>query len=315
MGITLIIGNKAVHGASLKIAAIAPGWSVPEETVVAVSQWATSCGFAITPYLQALEPSIAHPEVSAQGARRCFLDACSDPQISVIWALRGGYGSAFLANEIANMAILKQSKHIVGCSDVTAILLALSQKYNWQCIHAPVASQIVSGGLDSASITAFKNMLGAISHRDGIDLLLPGLESIGEVRNDRISGVVTGGNLSVIVSSIGTQWQIECKGKVVLFEDVDEPMYRIDRMMTQLWQSGVLSEARAIIFGSFHKACEDAKEIRPLLYGLQQSLGCPVFHNGPFGHADRNLPFILNAEGMLAYTGGSWTMAQQLSIG
>lgn len=125
------------------------------------------------------------------------------------------------------------------------------------------------------------------------------------LRNGKAEGPLVGGNLSIVVSLIGTPYDVDTRGKIVFLEEVGEEPYRVDRMLTQMLQSGKLSDAAGIALGVFNN-CEANKSkpefensfsLSEVLYDRLFNLGIPVIYGLSFGHIVNKftLPFGINA--------------------
>ncbi len=259
-----------------------------------VVEWCSSVGIKLD--------SMYNPSYSVNAAiddlqklKDNFITAFSSPSTNILWALRGGYGSAFLADEISeNLYRNLKHKILIGCSDITALFLALTKSYGYKCIHAPVAIQVLDNLANTEYWLELLQLFQAVQNKSSCRFFMPDLKAIYTTIPRTIDAVTIGGNLTVITSSIGTKWQIDCADKILMLEDVDEPLYKIDRMLTQLLQSGILSSAKAIVCGSFNNADEDYFTPVELLEGLQAKLGIPVFYNAKFGHGKENSVFAIN---------------------
>lgn len=174
----------------------------------------------------------------------------ADKSIAGIFAIRGGYGSVRLLDKLDYKMIKKNPKIFSGYSDVTAIHNMLNQKCNFITFHAPMPATEICKGLDAYTLEYFKNNIFK-SEPLGI------LKNIETVKMETLcegiaNGRLTGGNLSLICSTIGTEYEIDTKGKILFLEDVDEYLYKIDRMILQLKQSNKFKEANGIILGSWN---------------------------------------------------------------
>jgi muramoyltetrapeptide carboxypeptidase len=119
------------------------------------------------------------------------------------------------------------------------------------------------------------------------------------------TGRLTGGNLALVASLVGTPWALQGDGKLIILEDVDEAPYRIDRMLIQLRQAGTFDGCRGIVFGS-SPTCETVKDSRPsltlfdVLDELLGDLGIPVVYGWPIGHTDHQWTLPLGAMATLS---------------
>lgn len=229
-----------------------------------------------------------------------LINAAADKNTFALMALKGGYSSGKVANQLMALdSFPAQSKFIVGFSDLTALFLALNQKHNWLCIHGLMLTSLANNKLNPRNIEQTLAILeGHIN-----SLTIPDLRLLNDFEvKGNIKGNLIGGNLSVIQSSIGTSWQIDCKDKILFLEDVGEPAYKVDRMLTQLQQAHILDNVKAVVVGDFYKLDEEDGARELLDYTLQQfannmsKLNCPVFKSNAFGHYHENTPLVIGAD-------------------
>lgn len=219
--------------------------------------------------------------------------------VKCIICLRGGYGATRLLKHINYDVIMKNPKLFIGFSDITALHIVLNQRCNLITLHGPMAAGI-GNNLDEISrrwlwYAMTKPIpLGKIKNppETKIECLVK-----GEAR-----GAIIGGNLTMLVSTLGTPYEIDTKGKLLLLEEIGEEPYRIDRMLVQLLQAGKLKEASGFIIGDF-KDCI-AEEGKTSL-GLQNifreiiiPLKKPTISNLKIGHCRPNITVPM---GVIAY--------------
>lgn len=221
-----------------------------------------------------------------------------DEQIRAIIALRGGYGAMRILDSIDYDALVRDPKIVVGFSDVTAILNAITVRTGLVTFHGPVAghgiyTEAVLAGLRRALMQT--EPIGAIASNAG-PAMFPS--------NRSASGVIYGGNLSIIASLCGTDYQIPAKKTILLLEDVNEAPYRIDRMLTQLRLSGLLETVSAVGLGQFVHCVVNADVDDLPSFTIEQTiqdrlgdLKCPIVAGLPFGHiaTQTTLPIGINA--------------------
>jgi len=223
--------------------------------------------------------------VAGNAALRATLlhEAWSDPGVRAIVAVRGGYGSAQLLPHLQADLLYEARKVFVGYSDLT-VLLWLHLQCGVACFHGPMIEGRFARGASGYDRESFLN---AVSGDMAVgELSPPGLEVLwpGEAR-----GQLVGGTLTQLLSLSGTPWAFTPPPGCILFlEDTAERPYRVDRMLTQLRQSGVLGAAAAIVFGAF-PACDEPGgtiDVRGVLRSLTRDLGVPVLFGFPSGHTD-----------------------------
>lgn len=205
-------------------------------------------------------------------------------------AARGGYGAGRLLGHLPWQRLAEKGVRIVGFSDLTAILNPLAVAGGTPQVHGPM----VAAGL-------------ARPHNARRLLSLLRGELVGEplfrfskgsiVRPGTVEGPALGGNLTVLSTLIGTPWEPDFEGSVVFLEEVGEPLYRLDRMLTHLRGSGRFRKVKALIGGSL-RGCrptsERSQRWRQLLLEAAPP-GAPVVVDLPFGHGAANLAFPLGA--------------------
>jgi len=204
-----------------------------------------------------------------------ILDAFADPEIKGIFALRGGYGAQRLLPLLDYNIIGKHPKIFAGYSDITALHTVFNQRCGFVTYHAPMAgTDLHKPAVDNYTRDSFRGHMieGHTPPKLSYTILVPG----------SATGTLTGGNLSLLVSSLGTPYEINTCGKILFIEEIDEAPYRIDRMLLQLKQAGKLTDCRAILLGSFLP--ETIKTISQAIEEILIPLDKPVGINLPCGH-------------------------------
>lgn len=257
-----------------------------------------------------------HPYLSASDEDRAaeIMNAFSDPEIKGIFCLRGGYGAARLMRLLDFDVIRRNAKFMLGSSDMTFLLNAVVLKSGVSVWHAPMPS----AGYDKAdSLTAASLNAAVLGSRAGIFRCRPlhknsYLSGIGFFRS---SGRLTGGNLTVLCSMLGTEYEPDFRNAILLIEDVNEPIYRIDRMLTSLLLSGKLSLCSCLAAGTFLNCCrnEDEEDIlRQLICSTAEAAGIPAVTDLPFGHAFPSVSLPLGAAAEIEDSILSFPCAEQL---
>ena len=205
--------------------------------------------------------------------------AWTDPAIAGIFAVRGGYGSAQILPLLDVSAMRGGAKPLVGFSDLTALLSYLTIVCGTVCFHGPMLVNLAEreAGYDRRSL------LGCVTAPVPLGELRPtGVEILnrGEAR-----GVLLGGTLTQLLASLSTPFAFTPPSGYVLFlDDVGERPYRIDRMLTQLRQAGLLAAATAVVCGEF-PACDGAgRDARSVIAALLADFPGPVLFGFPSGH-------------------------------
>jgi len=222
-------------------------------------------------------------------------DAWRDPSIAGIIAVRGGYGSAQMLPLLEVELMRTARKVLVGYSDVTA-LLWFHLQHGVVCFHGPMVERRLAAGEAGYDRQSF---LRAVSRSEPVgELCPPGLDVLraGDAR-----GTLVGGTLTQLTASLGTPWAFNPPDDCVLFiEEVGERPYRINRMLTQLSQAGILGRASALVFGELPSCDEPGGEhvIRDVLLDFVRKFAGPVLFGFPSGHTTGptwTLPFGVRA--------------------
>ncbi len=266
------------------IGLIAPGSSVsPEKFEQALSNMA-ALGLNVT-YTAAAQGKHGHLAATDSERLADLHSMFANQSVDAIWCLRGGYGCTRLLPHINYKLIKKNPKIIIGYSDITALLLAIQKKSKLIVFHGPVATSVFTDYTQQQ----LKSVL--MDGKDGQIIKGGGFNYPSEViRAGKARGCLTGGNLSLLAAMSGTEFEMKVKNKIVFIEDVGEKPYSIDRMLTQLRQSGGLKKAAGIVLGVFAgceaKAGSNSLSLIDTLKDRLFDLEIPVYYGLPFGHID-----------------------------
>ena len=213
-----------------------------------------------------------------------------DRGVQAVMALRGGYGSGRLLEKLDWDLIAHNPKVLVGHSDLTALLNAANQRTGLITFWGPMAGYDMGRFPTLFKTRHFKTVTCSLES----PLKLPASPAhprrkLKVLSSGTAEGRLVGGNLSIIVSLMGTSYEIDTTGKVFFFEDVDEEPYKIDRMLNQLALSGKLQSAAGIVVGRCVN-CESTGRMRrtfrlvDVLDNYLSGLGVPVVFGHPIGH-------------------------------
>ncbi|MFQ3307354.1 MAG: muramoyltetrapeptide carboxypeptidase [Candidatus Midichloriaceae bacterium] len=215
----------------------------------------------------------------------------SNEENMIIWCTNGGYGSSKLIEYLESQPKPDVKKVFVGYSDITALHLFFSQKWGWETIHgACLCESFKKEKSERNFLDLFETIL---NDKDCLDMddLTPMNKAAKELPASFLKqNVYTGGNLAIIQTSIGTSWEIETHGKILILEDVGESGYKIDRMLYHLVNANKLNGVKGIIFGDFSKS----DEFQSFVLGdfAKEMCHIPVFQTNSMGHGVRNIPFV-----------------------
>lgn len=236
------------------------------------------------------------------------------PEIKGVFAVRGGYGSMQLLDRIDYDLIRRNPKIFIGYSDITAMHLAINKNSRLATFHGPVVLSRFTGYTQD-------NFRRAVFERAPLGLLTNPKESsdfraahsLRTIKNGAATGQLTGGNLSLVCATLGTQFEIDTRGKILFLEDVGEEAYRIDRMLTQLRLAGKLEQAAGIVWGE----CQDcgAGDFKPstaspytigeTVDNILGALKIPVLSGLTIGHTSDQLTLPMGLNATLDATNGT----------
>jgi muramoyltetrapeptide carboxypeptidase len=210
--------------------------------------------------------------------------AWEDPEISALVAARGGYGSVHLLPLLDAGETSKHPKAFIGYSDNTSLLTWLTQQCGIVAFHGPMIERRFAKGPEGYDRDTFMRCLcraqpaGEIVHPQ-LETLVPG----------EAGGVLTGGTLTQLVASLGTPFAFWPPAGCVLFlDEVGERPYKLDRMLTQLRLSGILSRASGVVFGELPGCNEPGGSLaaKSTVFSLMKDYPGPVLFGLPSGHTD-----------------------------
>ena len=249
-----------------RVALVAPAGPVPLERVEPAARSVRELG---------LEPVIYESCRCARGylagddeLRAADLNAAfADPRIDGILCIRGGYGAQRLMRRIDFGMIREHPKFVGGYSDVTALHIMINQTCGFVTYHTPMPSTELCFGVDSYTMDSLRGVLfgepaGELKNPEGMPLQT--------LCGGRACGLLTGGNLSLVASSLGTPYEIDTRGRILFLEDIDEEPYRIDRMFNQLKMAGKFDDCAGILLG-YWTSCVPKEPERSLT--LDQVIG------------------------------------------
>lgn len=217
------------------------------------------------------------PELRADA----FMRYWADPGVAALIAVRGGFGSAHLLPLVDRDHLAGNPKLFIGYSDNTAILSFLTCQCGMTALHGPMLERRLSHGApgyDESSLVAL------LQGGRGLEMAPDGLLVL---RDGEASGRLFGGTLIQLVASLGTPYAFDPPPGCILFlEDVNERPYKLDRMLTQLAQSGILSRAVALVFGEMRGCDEPGDEVtaRDVIQRLTRDFAGPIILGFPSGH-------------------------------
>lgn len=234
-------------------------------------------------------------------------DAINDPDARAILCSRGGYGAVHLLESLDTMEIASNAKWLIGFSDITA-LHALWQKHGVGSLHGPMGINLTrqkdGEELSDSWLAQIAVLFGA---RPTYRLTPHPLNRTGEA-----TGRLTGGNMAVADALISTPFNPIAPGAILFIEDVDEPIYKIERQLYRLKLSGVLEELGGLIVGDFTNVEPDPNHssMAEMISEMVADYDFPVVFGFPGGHSSPNLPLLLGADVKLTVTDSGVEISQ-----
>lgn len=239
-----------------------------------------------------------------------------DPDVHAIMAVRGGWGCNRILPLIDYDVVRANPKILVGYSDITSLLIALYAKTGLVTFHGPVgtstwnqfSTSYFRQVLCDARAVTFENPSAKgdnlIQTKDRIETITPGTAT----------GVLVGGNLSVLTAMIGSPYLPDWKGVILFLEDDGELVYRVDRMLTQLRISGIAQQLAGVIVGKCTN-CGPGEgygslTLEEVFVEQVASLGVPAFAGAMIGHIENKFTIPLGIEAEMDATTGRIVMKE-----
>ena len=219
-----------------------------------------------------------------------------DKDVDAIICVRGGYGCARILELIDFTIIRDHPKIFIGFSDVTALHIAINQLSNLATYHG-----IMAGSIKKWDEFTYNSLIKALNFEKELIIENPVNEKLISLYNGCCEGVITGGNLSILVSTLGTKYEINTKNKILFIEEIGEYTYKVDKMLNHLQMSGKFNDCKGIIFGEFtdcKKAFNDDEEIINILKEIAVKNKKPTIYNLKSGHC---MPMVTVPLNMNAY--------------
>ena len=233
--------------------------------------------------------------------------ALRDPKIDGIWCLRGGYGVMRILSGIDYEALSRTPKPIIGYSDITALHAAVQMKCGLVTYHGPTARETLTDFSRDSLERA------AVQQTDSCGVA----PDAREINAGVAEGRLVGGNLAVLAALCGTPFAPDLSDGIVILEDIDEPVYRIDRLLQQLMLAGAFNRCRAIAFGACVRCPDDAggggRPFDVVLGEIAQSLGVACLAGIPVGHIAEQWTVPLGAMAKLDTSERSLTVTSYTS--
>lgn len=215
-----------------------------------------------------------------------------DPEVKAIFCVKGGYGSARIAEKIDYALLAENPKIFWGFSDLTYLHIAINEFSDLVTFHGPMIMK--PRRMDELSKKMFLQLFTPmeVQYTEMISPLTTISEGVAR-------GQLTGGNLRRLVSTLGTKFEIRTDGKILVLEDIAETIPRIDSMLQQLKQARKLDQLAGVVIGSFTQTEADEGELLMLMHEYFADLEVPVVAGFKIGHDTTNIAIPLGAEAIL----------------
>ena len=225
-----------------------------------------------------------------------FQKALDDPKIKAIWCARGGYGTVRILDRLDYTKFKAHPKWIIGYSDITALHNQLHNK-GYQSIHALMCTSLDGDPeITKETITSFKD---AIFGKPMVYTLKGNKNN----RHGTASGILVGGNLTLLHTMLGSKTSIDTRGKILFFEEIGEYAYHIDRMLQSLKRAGYFEGCKGIIVGGISKVRKNTtpfgRTIEEIILDVTEAYNFPVLFQFPAGHEADNRALPLGKTVML----------------
>jgi len=221
-----------------------------------------------------------------------LMDMFTREDVNGIWCVRGGYGSIRILDLLDYDQIRKHPKVFIGYSDITALLTAIYQETGLVCFHGPVGTS----DFNRFSVKSMKKVLFEAEseykypyRREKATRDNPEFDRY-TLNGGTAEGVLTGGNISVLDSIIGTRYEADFENKIVYLEEIGEKTYRVDKMIYHLLSGSNLKSAAGIVMGVFGDCNvneEPTLSLKEALDDLLKPLDIPISYGHSFGHINR----------------------------
>jgi Uncharacterized proteins, homologs of microcin C7 resistance protein MccF len=228
-----------------------------------------------------------------------------DEEIKAIMAIRGGYGCLRMIELLDWDLFRRHPKFLVGFSDVTVLLNNVTAHADLVAVHGPMAGTLARSDEQSRA-SLFGLLTGSFEERvkpKGLEILRGG---VGR-------GRLAGGNLTTLLHLLATPWECSWDGCILVLEETNEPLYRIDRMLTHLALARRLERLAGLVLGDFDLGHDELANVR-----LQEAVwmrvlelappGYPIWARFPVGHRQRNFALPIGMEAEMASDGGTLTL-------
>jgi muramoyltetrapeptide carboxypeptidase len=267
------------------IAVVAPASSAREERIQRGCETLERLDYRVKRYVSKGKPE-GYFSASLAERRKHLQDALAHPDVRAVLASRGGYGSAEILDGLVT-AGLKQARIFCGFSDLTSVQIFLWQKLRWVTFYGP----LVAGGFDAGpnatgGFDPDTFMWAMTATNSGWTIPLEGETFI----RGNAEGTLLGGCITLIETAIGTPWELDTRGSILLLEDRGVKPYQLDRVLLHLKQAGKFEGVRGIVLGEFPESEPpegSSVTVPDVCRRILGPLRIPMVYGAPVGHTTR----------------------------
>jgi muramoyltetrapeptide carboxypeptidase len=283
-----LFGRPLPDGGTIGVAAPASGFENRSEVLRGVEWW-EGHGYRVklADHLFARDDYLAGDE---RDRAADLMALFADPEVDVVQALQGGYGSAQTIPHLDFEIIAQNPKPFVGISDITALHVAIRQRSGLVTFYG--YGLVGMGDKDSSHFSRTRLLKVLRGEGAGEVPRDPHDPYVRAISGGKVTAPLVGGCLWLLLQTMGTPWEVELEGCIFFFEDYDAPPWYVDGMLTQLGHAGKLASVRGVVVGDMEKC--DWRESRPewprtrsiedVLEKHLEPLGVPVLYKLPLGH-------------------------------
>jgi muramoyltetrapeptide carboxypeptidase len=223
---------------------------------------------------------------STEQRRNDFLQGLVRKDVDALVAIRGGYGSNYLLDELA-ITDVEHAKIILGYSDLTSLQIFVWQRYRWVTLYGPMIAAGLDNGAGNTKGYDRESLEAALfTNNEGWAIPLRGETMIaGEAE-----GRVLGGCMTLVETTLGTPWELETRGAILLLEDRGMKPWQVDRALMHLQQAGKFKDVRGIVLGDFPDCAaplEGSPTVLDVCERILKPLKIPIVFGAPVGHTVR----------------------------
>jgi muramoyltetrapeptide carboxypeptidase len=223
---------------------------------------------------------------STEERRAELLKAAAAKTVNGLIAVRGGYGSNYILDGLSDRGI-QTPKCFIGFSDITTLQIFLWERCGWVTIYGPMVAAGLEAGPDVSGGYDEESFLAAVRKTDsGWTIPMKGQT----IRAGEAEGTLLGGCMTLVETTIGTPWELDTRGAILILEDRGMKPWQVDRALMHLKQAGKLDGIRGVVLGEFPE-CEPpvagSPTVRDVCTRILGSLGVPIVFGAPVGHTPR----------------------------